>query len=79
MKRSLIFILLFYLAMVISGVLLVWGSGFRFPEDGGGFGGGIGSVSFGVSEALPETVIAAVLVLAFLAGRKLLIRYLNSR
>jgi hypothetical protein len=70
MKRLLNFLVSFCLALAVCGRLLM-----SMAQVGAG---GIGSVSFGFSEALVEMLAAVILVLAILAGRTLLIRFRNT-
>lgn len=70
MKRLLIFLVAFGLALAVCGALIT--------EIVGMGSGGIGSVSFDFSEVIVGAVAAIVLVPAFLVGRALLMRFRDS-
>jgi hypothetical protein len=76
MKRSLIVVLLIFFAlMVCGGVLLWWALSHGFPAGSGG----IGSVSFGISEGVVVTGASVIFVLFMLSVRTIVIRYRNLR
>jgi hypothetical protein len=70
MKRLLIFLVSLGFAVAVCGGLLM-----SLAQVGTG---GIGSVSFGFSEAIVEMAAGIVLVIAILAGRALLTRFRSS-